>query len=112
MTERNHLNFSGYGWKNAVYGDAKLPHLIYENTAGICPGQNALPYSGRGIGDTCIRCQSLWVSIQISAAVNIICSLYAMVSQVPGSPRGVLIKKVTTSREKAAWAVWGNPAAG
>ena len=36
MTERNRLNFSGHGWKNAVCGDAKLPHLIYENTAGSC----------------------------------------------------------------------------
>ena len=36
MTERNHLYFSGYGRKNAVRGDAKLPRLIYENTAGSC----------------------------------------------------------------------------
>ena len=36
MTERNHLNFSGHDRKNAVCGDAKLPHLIYEDTAGSC----------------------------------------------------------------------------
>jgi len=42
-----------------------------------------------GESGTGFSCQPLWVSIQIIAAPIIFCSLYAIVSYVPGAPPGI-----------------------
>ena len=65
---------------------------------GDVPGRNALPSFRQSMRDTGLECQPLEDSM--ITAVIMLCSLYAMVSQVPGSPRGFLIKTLTTSRDK------------
>ena len=56
---------------------------------GAVPGQDTLPSSGQSMEDTGISCQSLWVSIQISAAPIIFCSLVCNRLICPGIAPGI-----------------------
>lgn len=77
--------------RHSVFPSASLP-AIY---AGC--GRDLFPAKRPAVScqpcDTGFDCQCLRVIIQINNP-NIICSLYAIVSQVPGSPRGFLIKRL------------------